>query len=91
MAFKEGENRPEKAGRKAGVPNKNTHAIRDSFQLLVEHNLGKLQADFDSLKEVERIKYTIELAKFCLPTLKAIEMQGEIKTTVRQPIVFVKK
>jgi len=78
-------------GRIKGTPNKENKSIRDAFQLLVENNIEKLQADFDALKEVERIKYTIELAKFCLPTLKAIEMQGEIKTTVRQPIVFVKK
>jgi len=78
-------------GRIKGTPNKENKSIRDAFQLLVENNLEKLQADFDALKEVERIKYTIEIAKFCLPTLKAIEMQGEIKTTVRQPIVFIKK
>ena len=78
-------------GRIKGTPNKENKSIRDAFQLLVENNIEKLQADFKALKEVERIKYTIELAKFCLPTLKAIEMQGEIKTTVRQPIVFVKK
>jgi hypothetical protein len=80
-----------KGGRIKGTPNKENKSIRDAFQLLVENNIEKLQADFDALKEVERIKYTIELAKFCLPTLKAVEMQGEIKTTVRQPIVFVKK
>jgi hypothetical protein len=80
-----------KGGRAKGTPNKENKSIRDAFQLLVENNIEKLQADFYALKEVERIKYTIELAKFCLPTLKAIEMQGEIKTTVRQPIVFVKK
>jgi len=80
-----------KGGRTKGTPNKENKSIRDAFQLLVENNIEKLQSDFDALKEVERIKYTIELAKFCLPTLKAIEMQGEIKTTIRQPIVFVKK
>ena len=80
-----------KGGRVKGTPNKENKSIRDAFHLLVENNIEKLQADFDALKEVERIKYTIELAKFCLPTLKAIEMQGEIKTTVRQPIVFIKK
>jgi len=80
-----------KGGRIKGTPNKENKSIRDAFQLLVENNIEKLQKDFDALKEVERIKYTIELAKFCLPTLKAIEMQGEIKTTIRQPIVFIKK
>jgi hypothetical protein len=78
-------------GRIKGTPNKDAKAIRDAFQLLVETNLDKLQKDFDELKEVDRIKYTIELAKFCLPTLKAVELQGEVTTTKRQPIVFIKK
>ena len=91
MPFEEGKSRPEKAGRKSGVPNKNTHAIRDAFQLLIENNLDKLQADLDSVKPVERLKFMTEFAKFCLPTLKAIEMQGELRTVERQPIVFIKK
>jgi len=80
-----------KGGRVKGTPNKETQSIRDSFKLLVENNLQTLQSDFDKLNEAERIKYTIELAKFCLPTLKAIEMSGEINTTQRQPIVFIEK
>jgi len=80
-----------KGGRVKGTPNKETQSIRDSFKLLVENNLQTLQEDFDKLNEAERIKYTIELAKFCLPTLKAIEMSGEINTTQRQPIVFIEK
>lgn len=89
MPFEEGKEKT--AGRVAGVPNKNTHAIRDAFQLLIENNLDKLQADLDIVKPVERLKFMTEFAKFCLPTLKAIEMQGELKTTERQPIVFIKK
>ena len=80
-----------KGGRTKGTPNKETQTIRDSFKLLVENNLEALQSDFDNLQPGERIKYTIELAKFCLPTLKAIEMNGEIKTTERQPIYFIEK
>lgn len=80
-----------KGGRTKGTPNKTPQFIRDAFSSLVENNLSTLQDDFKKLNESDRIKYTIELAKFCLPTLKAIEMQGEIKTTQRQPIIFIKK
>ena len=91
MPFEEGKARPEKAGRKEGVPNRNTHAIRDSFQLLIENNLDKLQGDLDAVKPAERLKFIAEFAKFCLPTLKAVEMQGQFEVKERQPISFIKK
>lgn len=78
-------------GRPKGSVNKSTAEIRDYFKLLVEGNLTRLQSDLDSLKPTERIRFLIDLAKFVIPTLKAVEMQGEIKTAERQPIVFVKK
>jgi hypothetical protein len=31
------------------------------------------------------------MAKFCLPTLKAVDYQGEVKVVERQKIVFEKK
>jgi hypothetical protein len=76
-------------GRPKGVPNKDTKDIREKFQMLVEGNLEQLQSDFDSLKPAERVKYTLELAKFCLPTLKSIDYQGEVKITERPKIEFI--
>lgn len=80
-----------KGGREKGTQNKETKSQRDSFKLLVDNNLPKMQNDLDKLTPAERIKYIIELAKFCMPTLKAIEMSGEINTTQRQPIIFIEK
>jgi hypothetical protein len=84
-------NHAKAGGRKKGEPNKVTANIRDAFQLLVEGNLEQLKNDFDELKPVERVKYTLELAKFCLPTLKSVDYQGEVKVIERQKIVFEKK
>ncbi|SFZ90349.1 hypothetical protein SAMN05428642_101884 [Flaviramulus basaltis] len=78
-------------GRKKGTANKNTLEIRRKFQTLVENNLEVLQADLDKLKPVERVKIIIELGKFVLPTLKAIEVQTDIKQPKRPQFVFMRK
>ena len=62
-------------GRKAGSRNKTTEEIRKKFQALFESQLEDLQKDFKSLTAKDRIRYTIELAKFVLPTLKQVEIE----------------
>lgn len=84
-------NHAKAGGRKKGEPNKITTSIRDKFQMLVEGNLEQLQDDFLMLSPSERIKYTLEMSKFCLPTLKSVDYQGEVKVVERQKIVFEKK
>jgi len=78
-------------GREKGVSNKVTSDVRERFQMLVEGNLEQLQDDFEQLKPAERVKFTLEMAKFCLPTLKSIDYVGEIKVIERPKIEFVDK
>ena len=61
-------------GRSKGTPNKTTAEIRNEFQLLISNNIEVLQQDIEPLEPKERIKTIIELSKFVLPTLKAIEV-----------------
>jgi hypothetical protein len=75
-------------GRQKGTPNGETKEIRDKFQMLVEGQLETLEADLKSLRPGDRIKMTIELAKFCLPTLKAIDFKGDIDIVERPQLVF---
>jgi len=56
-------------------PNKVTKAVREKFQKLVENQLETLEQDFASLPARERIKYTLEMAKYIIPQLKATEME----------------
>ncbi|MDT8413554.1 MAG: hypothetical protein RQ875_13900 [Vicingaceae bacterium] len=76
-------------GRTKGTPNKITTEIRERYSQLVNDNLEQLQTDLDSLEPKDRIRCIIELSKFVLPTLKAIEQtpepQGKIKI-IRQVI-----
>lgn len=62
-------------GRQAGTPNKDVKELRANVQLLVQNNLDKLQEDLDKLKPVDRVKAVTELAKFVLPTLKAVGLE----------------
>ena len=78
-------------GRKKGTANKDTLEIRQKFQSLVEDNLEVLQADLNKLKPFERVKLIIELGKFVLPTLKAIEVQTDSEPKPRPQFVFVRK
>ena len=79
-------------GRVKGVPNKDSLPIRATFQSLVECNLEQLKLDVATLKPSERIRAIIELAKFCIPTLKAVDfVDNTPKEADPIKIMFVKK
>lgn len=78
-------------GRKPGTPNKVTHVVRETFGILLETNLEQLQKDLDVLKPYERIRVILELAKFVVPTLKAIEVDNtssDANIELNQPIIL---
>lgn len=77
-------------GRPVGATNKLSNDIREKFKLIINNNLDKLQKDIDLLEPKDRIKVLVELSKFVVPTLKAIELP-ENDSTGRPPkrIVFV--
>ena len=77
------------AGRIKGTKNKNLIEVRNAFQLLVENNIERLQEDLDSLNPFERIKVIIDLSKFCLPTLKAVDVMPVNIITERPNIQFI--
>ena len=77
-------------GRKAGSVNKISQEIRTIFNKLVSDNIDSLQTDIDRLKPLERLKIILELAKFILPTLKAIEVTEENNRSF-QPIEIIIK
>lgn len=64
-------------GRQKGSPNRTTKEIRNLFQQLLETNFTKLQSDLDKLKPEQRVKAILELAKFVVPTLKAIDLSTD--------------
>ena len=54
-------------GRKSGVPNKSTEALRSLFAVFLQNNIDTLQTDFDQLEAKERLMYIERVAKLVLP------------------------
>jgi len=63
-------------GRTKGTPNRTITEIRQNFQLLIENNLETLDSDLKELEPKDRIKEILDLSKFVLPTLKAMELSS---------------
>ena len=64
--------------RKSGDYGKHTKEIRERFQQLIESNLSTLEADLKSLRSVDRVKAIIDLSKFVIPQLKAMDLQSNV-------------
>ena len=63
-------------GRTKGTPNKTTAELRERFQTLLDANMETLQSDIEALEPKDRVKAILELARFVLPTLKAMDLQA---------------
>jgi hypothetical protein len=60
-------------GRAKGTPNKATAELRERFTSLLESNFETIQNDLNSLEPKDRIKTLLEISKFVIPTLKAVD------------------
>ena len=90
MAKEKGD--PKTGGRKKGTANKATTNIRDSFKKLIENNLEQLEEDLLVLKPSERIRAITELSKFCVPTLKSVDVTDTTpKEKEPKRIIFVRR
>jgi len=76
-------------GRTKGAINKNTADIRAKFQLLIENNIGTIEKDIEALKPLDRLKVLIDLAKFVVPTLKAVEVNDISENDNFHPVKIV--
>jgi hypothetical protein len=65
--------RQKTGGRTKGTPNKATAELRERFSSLLESNFDTIQSDLNTLEPKDRIKTLLEISKFVIPTLKAVE------------------
>jgi hypothetical protein len=75
-------------GRTKGTPNRNTTEIREQFQSLINGNLEQMDKDLKALEPKDRIKAIIDLSKFVLPTLKAIDYTDSNDKERISPVVI---
>lgn len=66
-----------KGGRRAGVPNRTTAQVRELMHELFNENIDRLREDLDRLPPALRVRALLELAKFVVPTLKAIDITSD--------------
>lgn len=64
-------------GRTKGTPNKTTAKLRERFTSLLESNIDTIQSDLNTLEPKDRIKTLLEISKFVIPTLKAVDTKIE--------------
>lgn len=67
-----------RSGRPKGSLNKSTIAlakVRESFADFVGFTFEQIQDDWQKLTPEQRVRYYIEFAKFCIPTMKATTHQ----------------
>ena len=78
---------PKSGGRQKGTSNKATIDIRDAFKAMIQNNLEQIEKDLLELRPEQRIKAITELSKFCVPTLKAVEV-NDITPKVEEKVTF---
>jgi len=61
-------------GRIKGVPNKVSQNTRELITSIIDSNLDRFQEDLNSLQPRDRVNAILQLLKFNLPTLKAVEV-----------------
>jgi len=69
-------------GRPKGSVNKSSNEIRETFQLLLENNIEKIQEDINGLTPKERVKLLLDMAQFVVPKLRSIDLQSDIEETI---------
>ena len=69
-------------GRPKGSVGKSNNKIRETFQLLLENNIEKIQEDLNELEPKDRIKLLLNLSNYILPKLRSIDLQSVIEETI---------
>jgi len=77
-----------RSGRPKGAQSKVTIETRKAFNELIDGNIGQIQEDLQKLKPYERIKVLLDMARFVIPTLKAVELDNQTQTERFKPIII---
>jgi hypothetical protein len=75
-------------GRPKGAQSKITIETRKAFNELIDGNIEQIKEDLQKLKPYERIKVLLDMARFVIPTLKAVELENQTQTERFKPIII---
>jgi hypothetical protein len=75
-------------GRPKGAQSKVTIETRKAFNELIDSNIEQIQQDLQKLKPYERIKVLLDMARFVIPTLKAVELESQTQNERFKPIII---
>ena len=80
--FKHGMKRPEGAGRKKGTPNKASLRVLDALEAEGVNPLKEVLTLLRGgiIDDEQRLNGWLKLMTYCYPTLKSIEVSGELDT-----------
>jgi hypothetical protein len=70
------------SGRPKGSVNKSNNKIRETFQLLLENNIEKIQDDLNELEPKDRIKLLLDLSNFIIPKMKSVDLKADKTETI---------
>jgi GTPase SAR1 family protein len=74
-------------GRTPGSVNRTTKEVRELFKELLESNFETIEQDLQQLEPKDRINIILQLAKFVIPTLRAVEVKEDLNDNFT-PIIF---
>ena len=70
------------SGRPKGSVGKSNNKTRETFQLLLENNIEKIQDDLNELEPKDRIKLLLDLSNFIIPKMKSVDLKADKKETI---------
>ena len=73
---------PNRNGRKLGSKNRANLKIKEAFSQIVQDNVEQLINDIKSLTAKDRVNAILTMAKFIVPSLKAVEMDATVDNEV---------
>lgn len=74
-------------GRKAGTPNKASSEIKKVLTDFMTENMDDLQDCVSHMKAVDRFDAYMQIMKFVVPTMKAVEMTVDSKM-LKTPVII---
>ena len=78
MGFEKGHTKI--GGRPKGAPNRASSQLRQSINDFLADNFDKVQNSFDKATERDKLTFYVQLLRFSVPQLQAIEMSSPIET-----------